>query len=472
MVVRRGEIVGLVGENGAGKSTLLSILAGYLQPDDGEIALEGVAVRLRSPSDALAAGIGLVHQHFSLVPTFTVREQLALAGWRDRSLPPGLAEDFGGDEVIEDLALGRRQRVEIARALVANPRVLLLDEPTSVLAPAEVTSLFAYLRELRGRGLSIVIVTHKMREVMGLVDRVVVMACGQVSGEFSREAGWRMDTEQEILRAMFGEARGDMPPDPTAIHLEHVDGPTVVSVSELEIPWAKRARGDAQPVSFDLPQGSVSVIVGIDGQGQRELAESMAGYRRVPGEVTLDGARIDRLGALERSTLGIALLVDDRIGEGGIGAFSIAENLALKRPRAGSIVARGLLRRGSMRAMAQSVIAGWGIQPPNPDARFETLSGGNMQRLLAARELAREVRLLIALNPVHGLDVRSAELVWSRLRDLASSGGSVLVFSTDLDEALAQADRIAVMADARVSTFEKPTWPERTRYGSMMVNGW
>lgn len=474
-----GEIVGLVGENGAGKSTLLSILAGFLRPDSGSLAVDGLPVAFASPADSLSAGIGLVHQHLSLVPSFTVNEQLALAGWSSPSLPETLAADFRGDEIIEQLPMGRRQRVEIAKALVTSPKVLLLDEPTSILAPSEVGALFAILESLRGTGIAIVIVTHKLREVMTISDRIVVMADGKVTGAFERHDGdWALGVGEEILQRMFAWGEKD-----EAMSLElgrdagqrhppnTLDSPPMLwlsGVSAASRPGSRQLRG----IDLDLVPGQICAIVGIDGQGQTELAEVIAGYRRSDGTIELAGRDIQGLSAIERARLGLGLLVDDRLGEAAIGPLTTADNLGLKRPRPRALARNGFFRRTSVAEHARSLIKAWGIEPSDPGARFGSLSGGNMQRVLAAREVEREPKVLIALNPVQGLDAITTDLLWSRLRDLCDRGGAVLVFTTDLDEALAQADRCAVMFDGRVSPLIAFDQVERNSYGAMMVNGW
>ncbi len=479
LTIGTGEIVGLVGENGAGKSTLLSILAGFLRPDSGSLTVDGLLVTFASPVGSLSVGIGLVHQHLSLVPSFTVNEQLALAGWRSASLPETLAADFRGDEIIEQLPMGRRQRVEIAKALVTNPKVLLLDEPTSILAPSEVGALFAILESLRSAGIAIVIVTHKLREVMTISDRIVVMAGGKVTGAFERRDGdWAPGVSDQILHRMFawGENADAMIHDPRRGAGRHnspdtVDSPPVLRLSGVGTDSRPGSR-QLQGIGLDLVPGQIHAIVGIDGQGQTELAEVIAGYRPSRGEIELAGYDVQDLSSIQRARLGLGLLVDDRLGEAAIGSLTAADNLILKRPRPSALARNGFFRRTKVAEHASSVIDAWGIEPSDPGARFGSLSGGNMQRLLAAREIERVPKVLIALNPVQGLDAMTTDLLWGRLRDLCDRGGAVLVFTTDLDEALAQADRCAVIFDGRVSPLIPFDQVERNRYGAMMVNGW
>ncbi len=472
--VGAGEIVGLVGENGAGKSTLLSILAGYLRPDSGTIEIAGEPVSFRSPADAIREGIGLVHQHLSLVPSFTVREQLRLAGWSESGLP-GIVASLNPDTTIERLSLGERQRVEIAKAMVPGPSLLLLDEPTTILAPGEVEGLFSTLRDLRDGGTSMVIVTHKMAEVMDIADRIVVMAQGQVRGEFNRDVtgGWAEGAASAMLTAMFGvfsEAAPESSGIATRVPVDTGARPllTLIGVTSLDDESGQRV----SEVDLTLEAGRIYAIAGIDGGGQRELARIIAGYRSATGTIALDEHDIIDVSAIDRTASGIRLLVDDRLGEGAIGDFTIAENLVMKQPRPAFARSFGIMRWGKVREHARATIANWDVHPSDPDARFATLSGGNMQRVLAARELSGAAKVLIALNPVQGLDARTTAMLWNRLRSFSAGGGAVLVFTTDLDEAFDQADMVAVIAGGRVSPFLPTAVAERRRYADMMVNGW
>lgn len=476
--IEAGEIVGLVGENGAGKSTLLSIVAGFMKPDSGEVLIDGQSTRPGSPMAARYAGIGMVHQHLSLTPTFTVREQIALAGWREQTLPGLLAGDLDGDAVIERLPLGKRQRLEIAKSMIANPKVLLLDEPTSILAPSEVEALFELLNLLRDDGTAIVLVTHKLREVMTIADRIVVMTNGRIAGSVSRvNETWPEATEGGILTLMFGLADesdstgvGESPEPGDRLSIGQ-QSPTVLALRGV---GADRVLG-SQPlhdIEFELMAGVIHAIVGVDGQGQTELAETIAGYRRSAGSIELAGQDLSPLFAVERAESGIGLLVDDRLGEAAVGSFTVAENLALKRPRDGNLERWGFFRGPAMTDHAQSTIDAWDVHPRDPEIRFDTLSGGNMQRVLAARELDRTPKVLVAVNPVQGLDVRTTAFMWRQMRVLCNHGGAVLYFTSDLDEAIEHSDLLAVMFDGRVSPMTASLQANRRALGSMMVNGW
>jgi simple sugar transport system ATP-binding protein len=469
-----GEIVGLVGENGAGKSTLLSILAGFLAPDTGQLIVEGVPRRFRSAGDALAAGIGLVHQHLSLVPTFTVREQLALAGWTGDALHSILGRDIPGEAPVERLSLGQRQRLEIARALVTRPRLLLLDEPTSILAPSEVSHLFGMLEEIRSQGAAVVIVSHKLREIMQVVDRVVVLAKGQVTGTFSRSGrSWPPGVDRQILGRMFDLVPNAKPgPNPVAaLATPEAAGAIPVLTARAITSAAAPGSHALHGIDLDIVPGQIHVVVGVDGQGQTGLAEAIAGYRDCQGTIAIDGESMVGKTAVQRAAAGIALMAGDRLGEAGIAGFSVMENLVLKRPRPDAIARWGLLRRAGIRDRALHAIESWAIRPSNPAAPFATLSGGNMQRVVAAREIDPGPRILIAMYPAQGLDARTTDQMWTRMRQLANSGSGILVFVSDIDEALTHADRIAVMYGGSLTRMTPVAGSSREAIASSMVGG-
>jgi len=470
IAVRPGEVLGLLGENGAGKSTLLSVLSGMVEPDVGELLIDGAPVQLESPHDAIRHGIGMVYQHFSLVPTFTVREQLRLAGWRSRALPALLRDHLTGDEWLNTLSLGERQRVEIAKALIAEPRFLLLDEPTSILAPTEVDDLFALLREIRQRGVAIVLVTHKLREALAIADRIVVLRHGALAATAERPAaGWTNGTESELLGAMFGDA------------VHRLGGVAAAPEGDEQAPLlsalgvSSRKRHDHRPVrdvTLDVREREICAIVGIDGQGQRELAEILTGYRAATGEIRICGRSLAGLSSRGFAEAGIGYLTDDRRAEGGATALSVALNLVLKRQRRRPFARGPLLNRRAVRADAARQVQAWDVTPTDIDLPLDLLSGGNIQKALLARELALAPRVLIANKPTHGLDARTQAVVWRAFRELTDRGGGVLVLTTELDEALAHADRVAVMLDGRVSPQSPVGTSSRMELARMMVTGW
>ena len=487
-----GEVVGLLGENGAGKSTLLSVLSGMVQPDDGCLVLDGNRISFRSPGDAIHHGIGTVYQHFSLVPTLTVREQLRLAGWKSSQVPPLLQGKLSGNERIEMLSLGERQRVEIAKALIAKPRVLLLDEPTSILAPTEISQLFDLLRAIRDCGTSVVLVTHKLHEAIELSDRIVVLRQGAVAGQVERpSAGWKADTQDLLLRLMFGGGASseqatvvpDLPDVPLASEEERViadvvDRPpnhllTVRHLSTVSrIGRGHRGENPLGDVSLEVLTGTICAIVGIDGQGQRELAEVLTGYRPADGEIALGGRALSGESASTFARAGIGYLTDDRQHEGGIGTLSIALNLVLKRQRQQEFSRFGILRRPAIAEEARHLVSAWSIAPANASAPLGLLSGGNIQKVMLAREMAMSPRVLIANKPTPGLDAKTQGVVWQAMRAITQQDGGVLFFTTDLDEALAQADRVAVIANGKVSSFVPSHATDRFTLANLMVSGW
>lgn len=475
LVVRPGEIVALLGENGAGKSTLLAILAGYLQPDAGRVLMEGEELTLRKPADAIRAGIGLVHQHLSLVPTFTVREQLRLSGWDNDPLP-AMIESLPLDADISSLSMGERQRLEVAKCLLPHPRVLLLDEPTTILAPSEIADLLAMLAQLRESGLGIVLVTHKLRESLAIADRIVVLRRGRVVGTLSRDSGtdWPSETGSTILRLMFGLKENVDVESGTAIGESTTgmlpDERALLSVSNLTV--VEDGSPSLYGLDLEVMAGEILSIIGVDGQGQRELARSIAGYQRGRGRIMLDGQRVDELSALKRAELGIGLLVDDRLGEAAIGAFSLTQNVALQRPRPVAEASHGLMHWESVRERAVALIDRWNVVPSNPDRPFATLSGGNMQKLLAGQVLERNPRLLIALNPMQGLDWQTTMLLWKEFNLHCERGGAVLVFTGDMDEALAHAHRVAVIAGGMVGEPLPVASASREQLALQMVGEW
>lgn len=465
------EIVGLLGENGAGKSTLLAIASGYLKPDAGHVTLDGQSLRFGSPRRAISLGIGLVHQHLSVIPAFTVREQLALAGYRGQTLPPLIAS-LDPDACIADLALGQRQRLEIARAMVSHPRVLMLDEPTSILTPNEVEELFGVLRELRDGGTTIVLVTHKLHEVLDIADRMVVMARGHLVDEVDRSSTgmWPEGTAARVLGSMFGEGASPAPEPASNFPVLSVPtgGKPLLQIVDVTI---NRHAGSSF-ISAEFMPGRLYTIAGIDGEGQRPLAMAAMGHETHTGRVLLDGEDISSCDPMARTRLGMALLTDDKRGEGAIPAFSLAENLFLSRARRRSLQRRGVVQWPAVNEAANRVINDWRVSPADPNARFGALSGGNMQRFLVGAELMAAPRVVMALNPVQGLDARTSAFLWQRFRDVCDGGGVVIAFLSDLDEAIQHGDCISVMRGGQLSPFEERPLADRSRLAGMMVNGW
>ena len=479
--LRPGEIHALLGENGAGKSTLLSILCGLYQPDSGAILVDSEEVKLASPIDAIHHGIGTVHQHFALAGTLTVLENIALGTVRGvrldldqvrRQAAPAL-DAFGltdqVDERVNDLSLGQRQRLEIVHVLARGSRMLLLDEPTSILTPAETGDLFAALRQLTATGVGVVIVTHKLDEALAISDRVTVLRRGRVTGSFIRSDFEDLSAEEatsKIVACMFDGApladlRSEAPSASraTMLRLEHVT-----------------VRGDrgvdaATDIILDLHRGEVLGIAGVDGNGQRELAEAIAGQREIAsGHIFLHDTDLTRLTIVERQHAGIGYLTDDRLGEGCASGLSLTDNLMLKSVGRPPFSKGFFINRKAMDAEAKQLIAEFDIRTPGPGTPIGQLSGGNIQKALLARELALRPDVLIANKPSHGLDINTADRVLDRLRAHADAGHAVLLIESDLDDLLAVCDRIGVMANGRLVAVLNRDEADADTLGRLMVS--
>ncbi len=450
LVVESGEIHALLGENGAGKSTLMNVLYGLYRADEGEILLDDQAQHFRGPGDAMAAGIGMVHQHFMLIPVFTVAENVML-GHEDtkafgrldlnaaRAHVRSVAQRFGfeidPDALVGDLPVGVQQRVEIIKALSRDAKVLVFDEPTAVLTPQETDELMAIMRQLRDEGTSIVFITHKLREVREVADRITVIRLGKVVGEASPTA-----TNAELASLMVGRA----------VELTvHKEAPQTreggLSVRGLRVLTASGAIV-VDDVDLEVRPGEVLAVAGVQGNGQTELVEAIVGLAaRVEGSISLDGTEL--VGRNVRAILdeGVGFVPEDRKEDGLVGGFSVAENLILDRSAESAFAAAGTLRRGAIDAFARDRIQEYDIRTQGPDTLAGTLSGGNQQKVVIAREMSRELRLLVVAQPTRGVDVGSIEFIHRRIIETRDSGIPVIVVSTELDEVSALADRIAVM---------------------------
>ena len=462
LVVEPGEIHALLGENGAGKSTLMNVLYGLLRPDEGQILLDGKPVEFSNPRAALAAGIGMVHQHFMLVPVFTVAENVMLGVERTKFLGLldrrrarkevlELSNRFGfaldPDAVVEDLPVGIQQRVEIVKALHRDASVLILDEPTAVLTPGETEELFRIMRDLRASGTSIIFISHKLKEVQEIADRITVIRRGKVVGSPPPTA-----TDEELATLMVGRA----------VELKvHKDparpAEVILEVDHLRVEDAT-GRAVVDDVSFEVRGGEIVGIAGVQGNGQTELCEVLLGLGHVKaGKFRVAGR--DLTGARTRTVLesGVSYIPEDRQEDGIVERFSIAENLVLdiyNRPP----YASGLsLHLDAIEKSAQKRMAEYDIRATSIATAVGTLSGGNQQKVIVARELARDVRLLVANQPTRGLDVGSIEFVHHQIVAARDGGAAVLICSTELDEIYALADRIIVMYEGRIAGVRPPT---------------
>ncbi len=472
--VARGSIHALVGENGAGKTTLMKILFGLYQPDRGQIILDGEAVRLRSPADALARGLGMVHQHFMLVPTFTVAENLTLGHERTRgpwldvaraaAEIRALSERFGlsvdPDARVENLSVGEEQRVEILKSLYHGAKTLILDEPTAVLTPQETEELFRVLKELKAQGTTVILITHKLREVMAVTDRVTVMRGGRVVGERAtantsiRELAEMMVGRPVLLEVHKGPARPGRP---------------VLEVEGLEV---KDDRGlpAVRGLSLTVRAGEIVGVAGVEGNGQNELVEALTGLRRVhAGNARLEGAPLVGLSPRAIKDRGVSHVPADRWKRGLVLDWSLADNLVFGRQHEPAFGRRVTLDRAAIRANADALIASYDVRPPERELRARQLSGGNQQKVVVAREFTKAGGLLIAAHPTRGIDLGAIEFIHQRIVASRDAGRAVLVVSAELGELLSLCDRIVVMYEGRIVLEANPAETDERALGEAMA---
>ncbi|HEY2793839.1 MAG TPA: ABC transporter ATP-binding protein [Micromonosporaceae bacterium] len=455
LVVEPGEIHALLGENGAGKSTLMNVLYGLLQPDDGEILIDDVPLVIKNPGDAIAAGIGMVHQHFMLVPVFTVAENVMLGvekvrGNRllDRAAARALVGEVSGryglpvdpDATVEDLPLGAQQRVEIIKALTRKVDLLILDEPTAVLTPQETDELLEVMRGLRADGKSIVFITHKLREVKAIADRITVVRHGRVVGTASPDA-----SQDELATMMVGRAVNLRVDKGTAS-----PGDPVLTLAGVEVA-DDRGHLAVSGVDLEVRAGEVLGIAGVQGNGQTELIEAIMGLRPlVAGEIKLDAESLRGRKTSAVLAAGIGYIPEDRSVDGLVQDFTVAEALVLdmyKRPPYASGIA---MHRDAIAENAQQRISEFDIRTSSQTSAVGTLSGGNQQKVIVAREMSRPLKVLIAAQPTRGVDVGSTEFIHARVISERDQGAAVLLVSSELDEVVALSDRIAVMYRGKV----------------------
>ena len=462
--VAPGQVHALLGENGAGKTTLMNVLYGLLQPDEGEILVDHKPVRFGSPKDAIAAGIGMVHQHFMLVPVFTVAENVTLgieetrrSGLLDRrrtrqdvrELSRRYGLEVDPDALVENLPVGIQQRVEIVKALVREATVLILDEPTAVLTPAETEDLFRIIRQLKDGGRSIVFISHKLKEVQAIADTITVLRRGKVVGQ--RPPG---TTEDELASLMVGR---DVQ---LRVSKEAAKpGDVVLDVADLTVA-DETGRIWVNGVSFQVRAGEILGLAGVQGNGQTELCEALMGLLpTASGQMTLNGRDLTHATPRQRLHAGVAYVPEDRQQDGLVGEFSVADNMVLdtydRPPYASGI----RLNLNAIASNAAERVKEFDVRTTSVDASVGTLSGGNQQKVILAREVGREHKVLVASQPTRGLDVGSIEFVHRRIVEQRDKGVAVLIVSAELDEIYALADRIAVMYEGKITGFRPPTVP-------------
>jgi ABC-type uncharacterized transport system ATPase subunit len=461
--LRPGTVHVLLGENGAGKSTFMSMLYGHLRPDDGFVLVDGEPVEIGSPGDALAHGIGMVHQHFSLVPSYTAAQNVVLGsepsaiGYSPRVISAEvratvdrLGWNFDVDRRIEDLPISARQRVEILKLLHRGARTLLLDEPTALLSPAEIDDFLQIITDLRSTGAAILLVTHKLKEVEEVADEITVIRHGVITGHFDRGTA----TSVELARAMTGR---DNIPEVKVTGQPSADAPFLLDVRGLSVGSASRQT--VTDLSLQVRAGEILGIAAVEGNGQDELVAALCGLTPTSrGSIRLAGADVSGLSPRRIRAAGLAVIPADRREEGTVGDMTIAENLALNDVAAGRTRLGGLLDRRAMRRAASRAVTDYDIRPGRVEARANSLSGGNMQKLVIARELANDPSVVLAVSPTWGLDIGAVADVQNRLLQLRSKGCAVLLVSPDLDEILALSDRVVAMYRGKIAaSFDRST---------------
>ena len=471
--VEAGQIHAILGENGAGKSTLMNILFGLLQPDSGEILIDGKPIQVNEPSDALTAGIGMVHQHFMLIPVFTVAENIVLGHEKIRGVGSldlrdartqimEIAKRFNfeidPDALIEELPVGVQQRVEIIKALFFNAKIIILDEPSAVLTPQETDELLNVMRELKKQGKSIIFITHKLREVQEVADEITIIRRGKVVGKAKPTA-----TQEELASMMVGR-----PVDLEVTKKPFTPGPVILKISDLKV-TDNRGRALVSEINFDVRAGEILAVAGVQGNGQTELARAILNLEpHIYGSITIDGKEIVGKTVNESLESGIAFVPESRELDGLISSFSIAENLILDTFQSAPISKSGILDLERVRSNAEEYTKQFDVRLQSISDPASSLSGGNKQKVVLARELTRPVKLLVASQPTRGLDVGSIEFVHERILAERDSGRAVLLFSNELDEVMALADRIAVMYHGSIIDIVSPS-VTRNELGLLMA---
>ncbi len=475
--LHRGEVLGLLGENGAGKSTLMNLIYGLYAPDEGEILIKGQPVTIKDPNDAIALGIGMVHQHFQLVPVLSVTDNIMLGNEsvrgpflnrrtaRKRILD--IANQYGlqidPDAIVQDLSVGAQQRVEIVKALYRDAEILILDEPSAVLTPQETEGLFSIMHTLTQRGVSIIFISHKLKEVLRICDRVSVLRQGRVVGE----ADPKQSTEASLASMMVGRdviltVNKDVatPSDKPILRVRHLN-----VLDERKLPAVK-------DLSLDVYSGEILGIAGVQGNGQTELVEALTGLRDPEsGVILLDGQTLTHKGARKITEAGVLHVPEDRQRYGMVATFPVKDNIRLQQyytqPFANGIVAN----EEAIDRIAADLVERFDVRPRTIENTIGTLSGGNQQKVIVAREFSRKGKLLIASQPTRGLDVGSIEFIHSQIVKMRDAGMAVLLVSTELDEILSLSDRIAVMYAGRIvavlDTRQAP--PDREQIGLLMA---
>jgi general nucleoside transport system ATP-binding protein len=472
--LKPGHVLALLGENGAGKSTLVNMLYGLYEPTSGEVVIKDEVVDLSSPQDAITRGVGMVHQHFQLVPPMTVVENIVLGaeptsrGLVDlteaREKVIELAErhrlEVEVDAHVEDLPVGTQQRVEILKALYRDADVLILDEPTAVLTPQETDHLLGVMRELAEQGVGIVFITHKLREVLAVADEIVVLRGGKVVGTTSPQ-----ETNEAGLAEMMVGRSVLLEVDKGASEL----GEVVLSVNDLTVN-DDRAQVAVDGLSLEVRAGEILGVAGVEGNGQRELVEAITGLRRADsGTISINEHRVESHSPRAIASIGVGHIPEDREKHGVVGVYSVAENSVLNRYHRRPFSIRGLLQRDRITDHAEQVVEEFDVRTPGIATTVGSLSGGNKQKLIVGREFSDDLSLLLAAQPTRGIDIGAIEFIHRRIIEQRDRGVAVLLVSAELDEVLGLADRVAVIYEGRVVALLEGDEIERERVGLLMA---
>ena len=495
LLVRRGEVHCLLGENGAGKSTLMNVLAGIYLPEEGTIRVGGEDASITCPRDAIDLGIGMVHQHSSLIPNFSVLENLMLGQGEGVRLSIKKAEEglvrlsaMLGVEVdpgmvVEQLSLGQQQQVEIIKALWQGSKVLILDEPTSMLTPRGIEDLERVLMQLKQQGLAIIFITHKLHEAFTIGDRVSVLRQGRLEGTIDSEkmaAASAAEMQSLVVNLMFpGEAESlasvaelrDLS-ELGGVGYKAATGEPLLELHEVMVAGKSGEIGVEEALSLTVHAGEVLGVAGVDGNGQRPLAEAIAGQRPLAGgDIKLAGASLRKLSIHARQRLGLRYVTDDRLGEGIVGPLSVALNLVTKRIGAEPFWVHGRTRPAAIDSNAEALVEEYNVMTPTIHTHAGSLSGGNIQKVVVARELSFEPRVVVFNKPTYGLDVKTAAAVRARIRELVDGGAGALVISTDLEELLVLSDRVAVLSRGRLMGVVQNKPGAEQEVGALMIGG-
>jgi len=475
LTVKNGTIHAIVGENGAGKSTAMKVVYGFYNPDRGEIVIDGKPVEIKNPHDAIALGIGMVHQHFMLVDNMTAAENIILGAETGGALNLDLDKanadilrlsnelKLGVDPkaLIEDMSVGQQQRVELLKALYRNAELLILDEPTAVLTPQEVEEFFGILRRMREQGKTIVIITHKLDEVLAISDEVTVMRDGKTVGNVKTSE----TNAKELARLIVGRD--------VLLRVEKEDakpGSVVVEVKDIVV--EDRSGGSVKGISFAVRAGEIVGIAGIEGNGQTELIEALAGLRKIrSGNIEFDGRDITNNSAREMKELGIAHIPEDRHKRGLLLNWDLADNAILGVHYRAPVSSSGFIDSSAVDKRIDEIIKNFDVRPPNAELTARSLSGGNQQKLIIGREFELNPKLLLVSQPTRGVDIGAIEFIHRKLIALRDAGSAVLLVSAELEEVTALADRLIVMRDGKIAGEVDPKQVTFEEIGLLMTGG-